>query len=148
MTLWLLIALAFLAGAALSIQAPINAVLAGGVGHSLWAAVISFAVGLITLLLICALTRAPLPAPSAANMLPWWAWVGGVFGAVYVTASIAAVPRLGAATLIALVITGQMLTSLVLDHFGAFGLQEHGLTIWRAVGALLLIVGVVLIRTA
>ncbi len=72
----------------------------------------------------------------------------GVFGAVYVTASIAAVPRLGAATLIALVITGQMLTSLVLDHFGAFGLQEHGLTIWRAVGALLLIVGVVLIRTA
>ncbi len=146
MTVWLFVALAFSAGAALSIQAPINAVLSGGVGHPLWATVISFSVGLIGLLLVGAVIRAPLPVLSVAGALPWWAWIGGLMGAIYVASSIVVVPKLGAATLVALVVAGQMLTSLALDHFGAFGLQEQGLTVWRACGALLLIAGVVLIR--
>ncbi len=56
------------------------------------------------------------------------------------------IPKLGAATLVALVVAGQMLTSLALAHLGAFALQEQALTVWRACGALLLIAGVVLIR--
>lgn len=146
MTVWLFVGLAFLAGAALSIQAAMNAVLAGGAGHPLWAAVISFSVGLIALLLVGAVARAPLPALGMVSVLPWWAWIGGALGAVYIASSIIVIPKLGAASLVALVVAGQMLTSLALDHFGAFGLQEQGLTIWRAFGALLLIAGVVLIR--
>jgi transporter family-2 protein len=146
MTAWVFVAMALMAGAALSLQVAINAVLAKGTGHAVWAAAISFFVGLTALLLIGTLSRARLPSLSVAGGLPWWAWVGGLLGAIYVVSTIVVIPKLGAATLIALVVAGQMLTSLVLDHFGAFGLQEQGVTVWRAAGAVLLVAGVVLIR--
>ena len=146
MTGWIFVSLAAVAGGALAVQAAINAVLAGGAGHPFWAAAISNSIGLLALLLVGGLFRAPLPTLGAVSALPWWAWLGGAVGAVYVASSIVVIPKLGAATLVALVVTGQMLTSLALDHFGAFGLQEQGLTLWRAAGALLLIAGVVLIR--
>ena len=146
MTAWALFALAAAAGAALTIQAAINGVLGEGTSHPLWAAAISNSVGLIALLALGALIRAPLPTLGALAALPWWAWTGGAVGAIYVASSIVVIPKLGAATLVALVVAGQMLTSLVLDHFGALGLQEQALTATRACGALLLIAGVVLIR--
>jgi len=147
-TVWTAITIAMIAGAALSLQAPINAVLAKGTGHPLWAAAISFGVGLIALLMVGAASRTPLPMLSTTGALPWWAWVGGMMGAFYVASAIFVIPKLGAGTLVALVVAGQMLTALLLDHFGAFGLQEQGVTIWRAAGAVLLVAGVVLIRTA
>jgi len=76
----------------------------------------------------------------------WWAWTGGFFGAVYIAISIFLVPRLGAAFFVALLVAGQMLASVAFDHFGALGLSEHPIDIPRLIGAVLLVIGVVLIR--
>ena len=146
MTAWPFVALAILAGIALPIQAAINAVLARGTGDPLWASVISFSMGLLGLLLVCAAVRVPWPALAGMSALPWWAWTGGLLGAVYVASAIVVIPKLGAATLVALVVAGQMLASLLLDHFGAMGLPVQEVSVWRLLGAGLLIGGVVLIR--
>jgi transporter family-2 protein len=145
-TAWPFVALAILAGVALPLQAAINAVLARSTGNPLWASAISFSVGLIALLLVCSVIRAPWPALAGVAALPWWAWTGGALGALYVASSIIVIPKLGAATLVALVVAGQMLASLFLDHFGALGLPQQGINAWRILGATLLIGGVVLIR--
>jgi transporter family-2 protein len=73
-------------------------------------------------------------------------WTGGVFGALYIAVSIFLLPRLGAATFIALLVSGQMLGSLAFDHFGVLGLTAHPASPVRLAGAGLLVVGVVLIR--
>lgn len=56
------------------------------------------------------------------------------------------VPRLGAATVLALIVVGQMFGSLVFDHFGVLGLQQQPITPARIAGALMLIGGVFLIQ--
>jgi len=145
-TSWPFITLAVLAGAALPLQAAINAVLGRGAGNPLWASAISFIVGLLAILLVCALARAPWPALPGISALPWWAWTGGALGAIYVTSSIIVIPKLGAATLVALVVAGQMLASLLLDHFGVLGVPQQEISAGRILGALMLIGGVVLIR--
>jgi len=78
--------------------------------------------------------------------VPWYAWSGGVFGAAFILLAILLLPSLGAATLFALVIAGQVLAAVTLDHFGAFGLTPHPIGAARLAGAVLLIAGVVLIR--
>ena len=83
---------------------------------------------------------------STANRLPVWAWFGGVFGAIYIALSIYLIPQIGAATFMALLITGQMMGSVAFDHFGVLGLAERPVDLWRVVGVAFLNVGVVLIQ--
>jgi transporter family-2 protein len=78
--------------------------------------------------------------------VPWWAWSGGLFGGIFILLAIMLLPSLGAATLFALVIAGQVLAAVTLDHFGALGLTPHPINMARLAGAVLLIAGVVLIR--
>jgi bacterial/archaeal transporter family-2 protein len=86
--------------------------------------------------------------PSAAAVLHsnWWAWSGGLFGAIYIAISILLVPRMGTATFVGLFIAGQMVASLVFDNYGWFGLAERPADPLRIFGALLLVGGVILIR--
>ena len=78
--------------------------------------------------------------------MPGWVWLGGLLGALYVVGVIYLAPRLGAATMIGFIVTGQLLTSLLLDHFGVVGFPLHPVNGWRILGALLLVTGVILIR--
>jgi bacterial/archaeal transporter family-2 protein len=129
------ILLSLLAGAVLPLQALINARLAAGVGSSLWAAAISFQVGALGLLLVQLALRAPWPELGRVASVPSWIWSGGLFGAVYVASVIASVPRLGAASVISLVIFGQLTASLLLEHFGGVGagtsFREFHAADWR-----------------
>ena len=77
--------------------------------------------------------------------MPWWGWLGGALGAVYAVATVLLARTLGAATLTALVVTGQLVCSVALDHFGAVGFTEHAVSVGRVAGCLLLIGGIVLI---
>lgn len=70
----------------------------------------------------------------------------GFFGAVFVGIAILMVPRLGAATTLALIVVGQMTGALVFDHFGVLGIQQHAASPIRLAGAACLILGVVLVR--
>ncbi len=90
----------------------------GGVGPG----VASYAVGLAAMLLLALALRDPLPATAMAARLPWWAWSGGLFGAIYIGLAIFLVPQLGANTFVVLLVAGQMMTSIVIDHFGCSAL--------------------------
>jgi transporter family-2 protein len=141
----ILVVVAFLIGVMLPIQAGVNAQLRTGLGHPLLAALASFAVGTVALGLVALATRARLAGgPLAA--IPWYQWTGGLLGAFYIAAAVVLAPRLGAATLIAAVVAGQMVTSLVLDTRGWAGFAQQPLTLARLCGGLLVIVGVLLIN--
>ena len=104
--------LAFIAGAALSLQALVNARLSAGIGGAIWAAAISFFVGGAGLLAVQLATRATWPSMERIAAIPYWVWLGGFLGALYVASVITSVPRLGNTTVFAWVIFGQLAASL------------------------------------
>ncbi len=113
------IAVAALGGMILPVQFLINARLSDGFGNALWATMISFIVGTLGLLAwILATRQAGAASWSGALALPWWAWLGGLMGAVYVAVTIISVPAIGPTALVVLLIFGQMVAGTVLDHFG------------------------------
>ena len=129
----LLCALAFAAGVVLVVQVGVNATLRTGLGGPVAAALASFLVGSAALALLL-LANGAWPARSQLLAAPAWAWAGGVLGAFYVVSTIVLGPRLGAAALLSLVILGQLLTSLVVDHYGWLGFPEHPMTLTRLRG--------------
>jgi len=132
----------FVAGAAATVQPPINARLAEKVGV-LNAATVSFFVGsLVLLVLSFSLGRGSLKGLAHAE---WWQFSGGLFGAFFVALTILAVPRLGTGAVMAGLIVSQLLVGLLFDHFGLFGLRQIPLDMSRISGAILMLVGVALI---
>ena len=134
-----------LAGAATALQAPINARLATAVGSAVKAALVSFAVGTVALVGLALILQVR-PDMAAARALPWYAWIGGLCGVIFVIAATWGVPRLGVAMTITLMVAGQLLLGLVLDHFGAFGAPRQPVNLTRMVGVALVIGGVLLVR--
>ncbi|MBX4136029.1 DMT family transporter [Pseudomonas rhodesiae] len=144
---WLgLIVLAVIAGAVVPFQSAINANLGRGLGHPLWATLASLLVSIVVLLPVMLALRLPLPSLAFITQAPLWMWAGGAFGVCFISLALMLLPKLGASGFVALALAGQMLASLMLDHFGLFGLAERQLTTPRVVGALLLMGGVALIQ--
>ena len=130
---WLgLLLLAVFAGAVVPFQSAINANLGRGLGHPLWATLASLTVSILVLLPVILALRLPLPSMAFITQAPMWMWAGGAFGVCFIA--------------LALILTGQILASLLLDHFGLFGLVERHLTAPRLLGVLMLIGGVALIQ--
>src|SRR2546422_9978333 len=98
---WLFFAVAFLVGALITVQTGSNARLKDSVRR----------------------TDPVASLPTLAGT-PWWAWAGGALGAVYAVAAVLLARELGAAALMSLVVTGQLICSVVLDHFGWGGLHR------------------------
>lgn len=138
----LLILLMACGGLAVAVQPSINARLAQKVG-SYESSLISFAVGTLALIVVVMLAgRGSVREITTAS---WWELSGGLLGAYFVTMTIIAVPRLGTATVMAIIITGQLITGALLDQFGAFGMRQVPLTSVRGIGILLLCLGASLI---
>jgi transporter family-2 protein len=135
-----------LGGVGLSVQAAINARLRADLGHPLWAGVANFTVGLFALLVVTAFLRIPVPDLSAAKAAPAWVWLGGLIGASFVVISAYFVRQIGVAGFLGIAIAGQLLGSLVLDHFGLFGLTAQPISLLRVVGALGLVVSAYLVK--
>ncbi len=145
MATWGYLAFGFAAGAMLPLQFGINAELARWLDSPLRASLVSFAVGTLVLLVVTTPLLRGTPLTKAGDA-PWWVWVGGALGAFYVLGSVVAAPRLGAVTLVALILAGQAIASLLVDHFGWVGFEEHPITPGRVAGVALLAAGVALVR--
>jgi transporter family-2 protein len=144
---WLLPALlAMAAGVSIVVQQALNTNLRTALNSAAWAGFVSYAVGTACMALFILALRDSTPGVATAARAPWWAWGGGAFGALFIVLAILLMPQLGAASFIALMIAGQMLSSVAFDHFGAFGLTPRPLDLPRVAGIALLIAGVVLIR--
>lgn len=137
---------AFAAGISFVVQQAVNADLRAAFGSAAWAGFVSYLGGTLCMLALAMTMREAAPSAAALGQSHWWAWTGGFFGAIYIAISILLVPRLGTATFVALLVAGQMVSSVVFDHYGAFGIPERPANPSRLLGAALLIGGVILIR--
>ena len=143
---WLYLLFAFAGGVVLPFQAGVNAQLGEWLGSPVRAAFVSFLVGTLVLLVAAGLVFKPLPSWGKVGDAPWWVWIGGALGALYVAAAIVTAPKLGAAQLVALVVAGQALASLVIDQFGWVGFEPKQISAGRVAGMVLVGAGVALVR--
>jgi transporter family-2 protein len=135
---------AALAGTLVGMQAPINSRLGRAVG-SVQAASLSFVLGTVVLLAVAAFANGGFAAYTKVTAAPWWALIGGLLGAIYVTVAILTVRTLGASGLTAAVITGQLVISVVIDRFGLLGVARQPIGAQRMIGLVLLVLGVALV---
>ncbi|MBR0757795.1 DMT family transporter [Bradyrhizobium jicamae] len=146
MQAWLLTLLALGAGISVATQQVLNGNLRTALNSPAWAGFISYLGGLLTMGLLLIVAREPVPSWKLVTAAPWWAWSGGILGGVFIMLMILLLPSLGAATLLALVVAGQMLAGIAMDHFGLFGLVQHPVSPSRLIGVALVIGGVLLIK--
>jgi len=132
------------AGCLVGTQAPVNSRLGKTLG-GVQAATFSFLVGTAALVLVAVVLRGGLASLGHLGRVPWWALVGGLFGAVYVFVALEAVRTLGVSGLTAVVIAGQLSISVVIDRFGLLGVAKQQIGLARIVGLALLAAGVVLV---
>ncbi len=144
MIAWLIL-LAALAGMLSSIQSGANGELGRLLGNPFSVVLVSLSISLAFTLVAVLFTRTEAWGFDHLTQAPWWAWVGGICGAVFVLSQPLAAPRLGAAPYISITVTASVVASVVLDHFGLLGFSEHPASIWRVIGAALMIAGVSLI---
>jgi bacterial/archaeal transporter family-2 protein len=135
------------AGASLALQQVLNARLRVTLGSPWWAGFASYLVGALLMLALATLAPGPRLSLAAVSRTSLPVWSGGVFGAIFITTAVLTVPRFGAATVLALVVVGQMIGSLTFDQFGLLGLPQQPASLVRLIGAGVLIVGVVMVRS-
>jgi transporter family-2 protein len=142
----LLAALALGCGALLTTQVGSNTVLGKALANPYIPAAVNMVIGLAATVILLAVVHKPLPTLAVARNAPWWSWLGGgVLGTLYLTGNILLAPRLGAAALVGLVVTGQLLFAVLCDQYGWLGFEHHPATLWRIAGCLLMVAGVALI---
>lgn len=145
MNLWFLF-VALMSGAVAPLQVGINAQLAKLMVHPLQAAVVSFIIGTLGVIAVSFAFRVPLPPAGQAVQAPPLLLTGGLLGVFMVMTAITSAPRLGAAVFIAASIAGQMIASLLMDHYGVMGYAVQPINLTKMIGVLLVGAGVLLIR--
>ena len=133
------------AGALQAIGIPMNAALRTSLINPWLAALVSFGLIVAVFIVITAVFPRPLPTAEAVSAMPWWAPLGGIVGAFAVVAGLLFVDRIGAGPFAAFTVSANLVTSVVIDHFGWLHVPQHAITPARAVGAVLLVIGIALI---
>ncbi|CZE48735.1 DMT family transporter [Campylobacter geochelonis] len=142
----LFIITAVVAGMMLPLQAVLNSALGASIKQPLFAAFASFLIGTITLFIALLIIKFDFYSIVQTKSAPPIVWLGGVIGAFYVWIVIVATPILGASLTFATLILGQMLISIMLDHYGVFGLPVVEISLSRIAGVLLILFGIFLIK--
>lgn len=141
-----LMLLAALAAVVIPVQAKVNAGLGQSLQHPFLAALISFLGGTLALLLITAVWSRGWPRPVHGYPREWYLYTGGLLGVIYVVAVLMLVPKIGTANVLAAGVFGQMVTSLIVDHYGLLGMTRSPISTAKVVGVLLLVLGTILIK--
>lgn len=141
----LLLAMGLAIGIGVPLQTTINSQLRKAVSSSLASSMISFTVGTLFLAIILLLTgQSLLISENIIKDQPWWIWIGGLLGVIYLTGNIILFPYLGSVQTVIMPVTGQLIMSMLIDNFGWFGAVRHSLTAIRILGAVLVAVGVIM----
>ena len=143
---WGLLAFAVFAGFLNTIQAGSNASLNKSLQQPVWSAAVVFSVALAATLVTALVTGQKLPTAASVAQCPWWAWIGGILGAVYILSMVTSADKVGAA-----VFTGGYRHGRG-DHlpspwitFGLMGFEMHKANILRIIGGVLMACGLALI---
>ncbi len=135
-----------LAGMAIMVQSGINAQLRTAVNHPVLAAFISFLAGSLALLVLLLFSRQPLPAWQVWSTISWYKFTGGLLGTLFIVVAILSVQKIGAANLIVLVVAGQLITAVIMDQYGAFGIKVSPVTLQKICGISLVMIGAYLVN--
>ncbi|PWD99372.1 DMT family transporter [Marinilabilia rubra] len=146
MTKYILIFAALIIGGFLSIQGSINAQLSSFLKHPLQASLTNFLVGTVILILLNVILKTSMPSFAEMKAVPWYLFLGGAIGAMFVTSVVLLIPRIGVTTMLAASIAGQLIVAAVIDHFGFFSVAVHPVSLSRVAGIVMLILGIVLIQ--
>lgn len=139
--------LAMAVGTLFPVQSAANALLGRGIGGPVAATLVSFVAGLIVLLCVNALVFRQWPSPrDLAGQPASLLWIGGVVGAIFLSANVFMAPRLGSAATLAFVMAGQLASALVIDRFGLFAFPVRELSAGRIGGVCLVVIGALLVR--
>jgi transporter family-2 protein len=139
------LALALLTGALIPIQAGTNAVFSKSVGTPLLTGLMVFVVGLVGMLVLVLVSKTALPTPQQLTVAPVARCLGGLIVATYVVMITILVPRIGVGTAIGLIVTGQVICAVAIDHFGFFNVVVRTISPTRVAGMLLLVGGIYLV---
>ena len=143
---WIFMIFAFLIGISNAVQSGVNTQLRESINNPILAAMTSFFVGLMVLTIAFAcFNQNPIPSLADLKQVSWARFMGGVLGAFYVITVIFIVRNIGPANMMCLVIAGQMVTVMTIDHFGLQGFAVHHMNLPRILGTILLVGGVYLI---
>jgi transporter family-2 protein len=147
MTKWPYFLAAIAVGASIALQPALNADVARRIGTSIGATILS-----VTVAFLCAAAFAIAVRPhvslTAVASLPWYLWIAGVIGFIFVAAGIYVAPVLGGAAFFASIVAGQLIMATVADMIGVGGYQAQGFDIWRIVGVVLVVAGVMVFQKA
>ena len=142
--LLLLLPLAMGIGIAMTFQTAINSQLREYLHSPLQAALLSFLVGTIVLAVLVFFQNVDKPTFAILLQLPWFLWLGGFLGVYAISISIYTALKLGFLTFAGLIIFGQVITSMFLDHFGLLGTEQTSINWQRLLGSVVIFIGVLL----
>lgn len=137
--------LTIVAGILVTIQGPINVQLGKTIGNSYWSTLVTFIVGGLFMLIFALVTKQT-TSVGTEQSFKLWQLLGGIFGAIYVVSIIIVMPVLGVGTATVLLLFVQLVTSMIFDHFGWLGTQIRPFDVYRAVGVILMAIGIYLIN--
>lgn len=138
----LLIFVAIAAGIGSALESGSNGTLQKILEAPLWTVAFVAAVSIVVALPLMGVFGGLAPSATQIASAPWWAWLGGMFGVLFLFATVYVSPKLGAGVFVALVVTSSSITSLVLDNFGLMNFEVHHAGIGRIIGGLLMVAGV------
>lgn len=143
---YILLVIALIAGVVLPVQTALNNKMALTVGSPILGALVSFVIGTLSIFTYAVVSGESLSSLTNSKNAPTVAWFGGLLGAFFVTATIILLPRLGVAVTVSLIIAGQLIAAIVMDHYGLLGVPVKEISLFRIAGILLIVGGVILVR--
>lgn len=141
--------IAVIGGFANPMQTGVNGRLRKKMGHPLYTAVLTFLTAPVYLCALMLLTGTEMTLNiSRLFSEPFWVWSGGIIGVFFVTLNIPIMQRLGGVQAVVLPAFGQIVGGLIIDHFGLLGANRIPLSLTRAIGAVLVVCGLILVTRA
>ena len=134
------------AGVAITIQSGVNSQLRTSIQHPLMAAFISFVVGTIALAILLIFSKETIPGLSQFSSVNWYKYTGGLLGAFVVTVTLISVAQIGAGNMFVLIVAGQLVTAVLMDHFGVLGMKPNPVSLQKFFGICLLVAGAWLVN--
>jgi transporter family-2 protein len=137
--------LALVTGALIPVQAATNTLFSKSVGNPIITGLMVFTVGFLAMLLFVLISKTPFPTIQHLKAAPFSGYMGGLIIATYVIMITYVAPRIGVGPAIGLIVTGQIICAVMIDHFGWFSVNVRTIDLPRLTGVMLMIAGVVLI---
>src|SRR6187551_2598701 len=134
------------AGIAIAIQSGVNSQLRTSIQHPLMAAFISFVMGTIALAILLIFSKDSIPGLSQFSSVNWYKYTGGLLGAFVVTVTLISVAQIGAGNMFVLIVAGQLITAVLMDHFGVLGMKPNPVSLQKFFGICLLVAGAWLVN--